>query len=341
MTTMIHDINVGALAVYLQAQGVIAGGSLSAEKFPGGQSNPTFAIAAEGKRYVLRRKPPGQLLKSAHAIDREYRVMGALWNADFPVPKMVHYCTDASVIGSEFYLMEHVDGRILWQPSLPGVSNRDRSEIFDAMNATLAALHSIDIEKAGLGDFSRRGDAYFERQLTLWIKQYRASETHRIDELEAVMDYLQRALPPCDGHVVLCDGDYRLDNMILHPEENRVIAVIDWELSSLGHPLADLAYQCMQWRLPVDCALAGLGGIDRAELGIPPESQYVDQYCERRNIAKPNNWHFYLVFSYFRLAAILQGVVRRSIGGNSSSARAAAFKDMIQPIAADALALTG
>ncbi|GAB3379170.1 phosphotransferase family protein [Spongiibacter taiwanensis] len=337
--TAINFINTNALATYLRERDILPVKHLSAEKFPGGQSNPTFSVAIDGKRYVLRRKPPGQLLKSAHAIDREFRVMDALGKAGFPVPAMLHYCDDESVIGSEFYLMEYVDGRILWAPSLPDYRPAERAEIFDAMNSTLAALHRLDVNKIGLGDYSRRGDAYFERQLSLWIKQYRAAETSTLGELETVITYLQQNLPPCDGRVVLSHGDYRLDNMIFHPSQAKVIAVIDWELSALGHPLADLAYQCMQWRLPENSELAGLGSLSRRELGIPDEEEYTSRYFERTGLSRPANWNYYLVFSYFRLAAIFQGVVKRSRDGNSSNKRAAALNDMIQPIAHCALAL--
>ncbi len=332
-------IDAPRLGDYLRGNGIVEVGDIRAEKFPGGQSNPTFLVTIDGKRYVLRRKPPGQLLKSAHAIDREFRVMRALAAVDFPVPTMLHYCDDERVLGSEYYLMEHVDGRIFWAASLPDLNPVQRGKIFDAMNATLAKLHSLDINEIGLTNYSRRGDGYFERQLALWVKQYRAAEAECIDEIEAVIDYLQSNLPPCDGRVVLSHGDYRLDNMIFHSSEERVLAVIDWELSALGHPLADLAYQCMQWRLPEDCELAGLGTLDRSSLGIPTEEEYLARYFERSGIPRPENWNFYLVFSYFRLAAILQGVVKRSENGNSSNDRAAAFKAMIRPLAEDALAL--
>ncbi|QQD19194.1 phosphotransferase family protein [Spongiibacter nanhainus] len=335
----VDHLDTQRLGQYLTDQNILEVGDIRAEKFPGGQSNPTFLVTIDDKHYVLRRKPPGQLLKSAHAIDREYRVMAALAKVNFAVPNMLHYCRDETAIGSEFYLMEHVEGRIFWAPSLPELSTDQRANIFDAMNKTLAELHSLDINALGLADYSRRGEGYFERQLALWIKQYRAAETRHIAEMESIIGYLQEALPPCDGRVVLSHGDYRLDNMIFHPSDERILAVIDWELSALGHPLADLAYQCMQWRLPGDCELAGLGSLDRRELGIPSEEEYIERYFARSDVARPSNWSFYLVFSYFRLAAILQGVVKRSIEGNSSNTRAAAFNAMIEPIARDALAL--
>lgn len=289
------------------------------EKFHSGQSNPTWLVTARSGRYVLRAKPPGQLLKSAHQVDREYRVMKALAATSVPVPSVLYLSPEDSPIGRMFYVMAFVEGRIFWDPALAGLSsNAERTAIYDAMNATLAALHDLDVEAAGLGDYGRPGN-YFERQLTRWTSQYRASETGASTNMNRLIAWLEAYLPPDDGVVSLVHGDYRLDNMIFAPDRPEVLAVLDWELSTLGHPYADLAYQCMQWRLPHDSVFKGLGGIDRAALGLPSEEAYVRQYCQRRNIAGIDNWAFYLAFSFFRLAAICQGVYKRALDGNASN----------------------
>ena len=292
---------------------------VSIDKFKAGQSNPTYLINATGGRFVLRAKPPGELLKSAHQVDREYRVMKALWPTPVPVPRVLHLADEDSPIGRMFFVMEYLDGRVLWDPALPEANdNADRAAIYDAMNATLAALHDVDIEAVGLSDFGKPG-SYFERQLTRWTSQYRASETERVEAMERLIDWLEKNQPPDDGIVGLVHGDYRLDNMMFAKGEPRVIAVLDWELSTLGHPYADLAYQCMQWRLPHSSGFRGLGGLDRAELGIPSEGDYVAAYCRRRGIDAIGNWTFYLAFSFFRLAAICQGVYKRALDGNASN----------------------
>lgn len=301
------------------------------KKFGSGQSNPTYLITAESGQYVLRAKPPGQLLKSAHQVDREFRVMSALKGSAVPVPAMLHLSGEASPLGRMFYLMEYIEGRIFWNPALPDVaSNHERAAIYDAMNATLAALHSVDVEAAGLTDFGKPG-SYFERQLARWTSQYRASETETVADMDRLIAWLEQHLPPDDGLVSLVHGDYRLDNMIFAPDRPDVVAVLDWELSTLGHPYADLAYQCMQWRLPNAGSLRGLAGVDRPALGIPTEEAYVDAYCRRRSIDRIDHWPFYLAFSFFRLAAICQGVYKRALDGNASNPdKAKTYRQAVQ-----------
>nr|WP_220100176.1 phosphotransferase family protein [Alteromonas antoniana] len=307
------------------------------EKFSGGQSNPTFLLTSEAGQFVLRRQPPGKLLKSAHAVDREFRVIRALADSDVPVPKVYHLCEDPDVIGSMFYVMAYVKGNIYWNSALPEIDSNDtRRAMYHEMNRVLAALHSVDIDAAGLSDYGKPGN-YFARQLSRWTQQYRASELEHIEEIETLITYLEENQPEDDGQVSLVHGDFRLDNMIFdNPSDGsaRVKAVLDWELSTLGHPYADLAYQCMQLRLPSKLAhAAGLGGLDRDALGIPSEQEYVQEYCERRGIGKIHNWTFYLAFSFFRLAAILQGVVKRAHDGNASSDKAMQLGKMVRPLA--------
>jgi len=314
-------------------------GTLTAEKFAGGQSNPTFKLTAGDQSWVLRRKPPGELLKSAHAVDREYRVITALCDTDVPVPKTYVLCEDEAVIGSMFYVMEYMEGRILWDPLLPeAADNAERSAVYDAMNQTMAALHNVNVEAVGLGDFGRPGN-YFERQLSRWSKQYRASETQRIEAMETLMTWLEANMPADDGAVSLVHGDYRLDNMMFHPTEPRVIALLDWELSTLGHPLADLANQCMAWMLPREGGLKGLAGVDRAALGIPSDQEYIANYCQRTGRDGIEHWNFYTTFSLFRLAAILQGIVKRAEIGTASSTEADSRGEMVVPLANMALEL--
>ena len=295
-------------------------------------ANPTFLIDAASGKYVLRRKPSGELLKSAHAVDREYKVIKALADSDVPVAKAYHLCEDDSVIGSMFYVMEYIDGRVMWDPALPDTNNTERSEIYSEMNRVLAALHSVDIEKVGLSDYGRPGN-YFERQTGRWSKQYRASETESIPEMETLMTWLPANMPADDGRIALAHGDFRLDNMMFHPKENRVLALVDCELSTLGHPFADLAYQCMQLRMSRDAVMPGLGNLDREALGIPTEAEYVTQYCERMGLESIPNWPFYMAFSFFRFAAILQGVKKRALDGNASSEKAMAMGELVKPLA--------
>ncbi|QFU75280.1 phosphotransferase family protein [Halioglobus maricola] len=327
-----QDLDISKLREYLTDHIPDMEGPLTAEKFAGGQSNPTFKLTSGDKHYVLRRKPPGELLKSAHAVDREFRVISALYDTDVPVPRTYTLCEDESVIGSMFYVMEYLDGRILWDPALPDASNSDRAEIFDSMNAAMAALHNVDIDAVGLSDYGRPGN-YFERQLNRWTKQYRASELEKIPDMDRLIDYLAQNMPEDDGRLGIVHGDYRLDNLMFHASQNHAIAVLDWELSTLGNPLADLANQCAAWKLPGMGGIQGLQGADRAALGIPSDEEYIAKYCERTGRGKIENWNFYIVFSLFRLAAILQGVAMRAHQGNASSKEAKARGAMVKPLA--------
>jgi len=313
---------------------------LQVEKFDGGQSNPTFKLSTQDGTYVLRRKPPGALLKSAHAVDREYRVISALADTDVPVPRTHVLCEDDSIIGSMFYVMEYMEGRILWDPVLPEASdNAERAAIYDAMNQTMAALHNVDVASVGLADYGRPGN-YFERQVSRWSKQYRASEIEDIELMNTLMDWLPANMPEDDCTVSLVHGDYRLDNMMFHPDQPHVIALLDWELSTLGHPLADLANQCMAWMLPREGRIKGLAGVDRAALGIPSDEDYIARYCERTGRSGIENWNFYLAFSLFRLAAILQGIRKRAEIGTASSAAPDSQGNAVFLIASMAMELT-
>ncbi len=335
-----QTLDTSRLQGYLEEHIPGFSGELTAEKFAGGQSNPTFKLSAGGKHYVLRRKPPGELLKSAHAVDREYKVITALRDTDVPVAKTYCLCEDEDVIGSMFYVMEFMDGRVFWDATLPEVdSNEERAAIYDEMNRVLAALHNVDYESVGLADFGRPGN-YFERQISRWTKQYRASETEHNKDMETLLEWLPTNLPADDGVVSLVHGDYRLDNVMFHPTEPRIIAVLDWELSTLGHPLADLSYQCMAWALPyANGGMSGLGGIDREALGLPSDDDYVARYCQRTGRDNIENWNFYMVFCFFRLAAILQGVKKRALIGTASSAEATARAAAVDPLAAAGVSL--
>lgn len=332
------ELDIDKLATYLESAIDGFSGLTSADKFSGGQSNPTYLLSADSGRYVLRRKPPGILLKSAHAVDREFRVMSALADTAVPVPTMRVLCEDESIIGSMFYVMDFVEGRIFWNAALPEQSPAEREAIYDTMNQVLADLHAVDPAAVDLADYGKPGN-YFERQLSRWNTQYRASETEHIPAMENLMLWLEQNKPADDGLVCINHGDFRLDNMMFDNHSTQVIALLDWELSTLGHPYADLAYQCMQLRIPGDAAIPGLGDVDRKTLGIPSEKEYVKRYCERRGIAAIDNWTFYIAFAFFRLSAILQGIQKRALDGNASSDKATAYGGLAKPLAEMGMAI--
>jgi aminoglycoside phosphotransferase (APT) family kinase protein len=313
-----HRFDAARLRQYLE--GALPGfaGPLEVKQFQGGQSNPTYLLTTPGRRYVMRSKPgpAAKLLPSAHAVEREFRVMRALAAHGVPVPEVLLLCEDESVLGRAFFVMAHVDGRVLWDPSLPGMEPSQRGAVYDEMNRVIAALHSVDPAAAGLADYGRAGN-YFERQIGRWSKQYRASETEAIEAMDRLLEWLPAHVPPGDETAVV-HGDFRLDNLIFHPTEARVLAVIDWELSTLGHPLADFSYLCMCWHIPPG-AFRGIAGLDLAALGIPSEQAFITRYCERTGRTGIADWNFYLAYNLFRIAAILQGVYKRALEGIASS----------------------
>jgi aminoglycoside phosphotransferase (APT) family kinase protein len=326
-----HRFDQPALERYLSEflPGLVA--PVAVEQFKGGQSNPTYRLAdSRGKRYVLRRKPPGQLLPSAHAVDREFRVMSALGSVGFPVPRTHLLCDDPSVVGSAFFVMDCIDGRIFWDQSLPGVSRDERAAIYEEMNRVIALLHSVDYDAIGLGTYGKPGN-YFERQIKRWTDQYRASETEVIEAMDNLIAWLPSNIPDGDETAIV-HGDYRLDNMIFHPTQPRVLAVLDWELSTLGHPLADFAYHCMSWHIAPG-SFRGIAGLDLAALGIPSEDEYIARYCERTGRSGIAHWNFYLAFSLFRIAGILQGVAKRALIGTAASAEAVETGKRARPMA--------
>jgi aminoglycoside phosphotransferase (APT) family kinase protein len=327
-----HRFDVAALERYMREQVPGFSGPLEVEQFKGGQSNPTFRLRAGGRTYVMRRKPPGKLLPSAHAVDREYRVITALAETGVPVPRTYALCTDESLIGSMFFLMEHVEGRVLWDPQLPGMAPAERAAIFDELNRVIAALHRVDYAAIGLADYGKPGN-YFTRQIERWGKQYKASETEPIEAMDRLIEWLPRNIPASDETSIV-HGDYRLDNVIFHPSQPRILAVLDWELSTLGHPMADFAYHAMAWRLSSK-EFRGLRGADLAALGIPGEAQYLDRYLERVGKPRPApaEWEFYVVFNLFRAAAIFQGVMARAVAGNAASAQAVETGKRARPTA--------
>jgi aminoglycoside phosphotransferase (APT) family kinase protein len=337
-----HAFDVARLAEWMRTNvaGFDGGAAMTVAQFRGGQSNPTFLLQAGGRRYVLRRKPPGKLLPSAHAVDREFRVISALAGTDVPIARALALCTDESVIGTTFYVMDCVEGRILWDPALPGTTPAGRGAIYDAMNRAIAALHRVDPASVGLADYGRPG-SYFERQTARWTQQYRAAETEKIEPMDRLIDWLPKHIPAGDDATIV-HGDFRIDNLVFHPVEPKVLAVLDWELSTLGHPMADFAYHCLPWHLPPG-KMRGVAGLDLATLGIPQETDYVARYCQRTGRAPvtAGEWNYYLAFNLFRLASIAQGIMSRALQGNAASAQAVETGKMARPVAEAAWRLVG
>jgi len=332
-------LDAARLEKYLAAQVAGFAGPLTVWQFKGGQSNPTYLLQTPGRAYVLRRKPPGKLLPSAHAVDREYRVIRALHAQDFPVAQPLLYCDDEQVSGTAFYLMSFVDGRVFWEPQMPGSSPAERAAVYDAMNDTIARLHSFEPEKIGLADFGR-GENYVARQIERWSKQYRASETEKIDEMERLIAWLPSHIPPA-GPARLVHGDYRLDNLIVAREAPQILAVLDWELSTLGDPIADFSYHLMAWHMPHSESAAGtasLVGHDLKALGIPSMADYVDLYVKRTGLDPRPHLPAYLAYNFFRIAAILQGIIGRVRDGTATSEFAPAKAEMVRPLAEKAWA---
>jgi aminoglycoside phosphotransferase (APT) family kinase protein len=335
-----HAFDIDALTGWLEAHLDGFKGPLTVEMFKGGQSNPTYKLITPAQSYVMRAKPGpvARLLPSAHAIEREYKVMGGLAGTDVPVPRMLCLCEDESVIGRAFYVMEFKTGRVLWDQSLPGMDNAERAAVYDELNRVIAALHSVNIADQGLADYGRPSH-YVERQIARWSKQYVASITQPIPEMDRLMEWLPAHMPASarDASMTsIVHGDYRLDNVMFHPTEPRAIAVLDWELSTLGHPLADFSYHCMSWHIAPG-AFRGIGGLDVESLGIPTQSAYIRRYCERTGLTTPEalapDWNFYLAYNLFRMAAILQGIAKRVEAGTASSEQAVASGRGARPMA--------
>jgi aminoglycoside phosphotransferase (APT) family kinase protein len=334
-----HRFNEANLDAWMRDHVPDYHGPIAVTQFKGGQSNPTFLLKTADRRYVLRRKPVGELLPSAHAVDREFRVLQALAGTQIPVAQTHTLCEDTSVIGSSFYVMDHVEGRIFWDPALPDMTPAERAVIFDELNRVIGALHSVQPTDIGLADYGRPG-AYLERQITRWTRQYQAAQTEPIEAANRLMEWLPRHMPS-EGSTRLVHGDYRIDNVIFHPTEPRIVAVLDWELSTLGDPLVDFSYHCMAWRMSPQGS-RGLLGLDLASLGIPSESEYLNTYMNRTGCTQdlpPHVWNYYMVFNLFRLASILQGVAKRALLGNASNANATDAGKRARPLAEQAWAL--
>ena len=338
--TEAHAFDLAALSAWLEKNLEGFAGPLTVEMFKGGQSNPTFKLITPQRSYVMRAKPGPQalLLPSAHAIEREFAVMRGLHGTDVPVPRMFVLCEDESVIGRAFYVMEFMAGRVLWDQSLPGMTPGQRAALYDEMNRVIAALHSVDYKARGLENYGKPGN-YFERQIGRWSKQYLASVTQPIPEMNRLIEWLPAHMPASardDRLTSIVHGDFRLDNLMFAPDEARALAVLDWELSTLGHPLADFSYHCMSWHIPPG-TFRGIGGLDLASLGIPSEAEYIRRYCERTGFTTPEalapDWNFYLAYNMFRIAAILQGIAKRVEAGTASSAQAKASGAGARPMA--------
>lgn len=325
-----HRVDSAALESYLHEHVEGFEGGLQLEEFKGGQSNPTYKLTAGSKRYVMRRKPPGTLLKSAHAVDREYKVISALGNTDVPVSKTHCLCTDDSIIGSWFYVMDYVDGRIFWDLQIPSVDKIERSSIYDSLNDSIAKLHNVDYKAVGLADFGKSTD-YIARQINRWSKQYHLSQTDDIPEMDRLIEWLPKNIPSGDEACIV-HGDYRLDNVMVHKSQPRVEAILDWELSTIGHPLADFAYHCMSWLLVTD-EFSTLSNAQRRAKGIPTVEEYVAKYCERTGRDGIENWDFYMAYNMFRIAAIIQGIRGRVRDGTAASQAAGEMTDRVTPMA--------
>jgi aminoglycoside phosphotransferase (APT) family kinase protein len=327
-----HSFDTQRLQTWMQTHIAGFSGPIEVRQFAGGQSNPTFLVQSPARRYVLRRKPPGKLLPSAHAVDREFRVLAALKGSAVPVAQVHALCEDLEVIGSVFYVMDYVEGRIFWDALLPEVAATERGAVYSEMVRVLAALHSVDYAAVGLGDYGKPG-RYVERQVARWTQQYRASQTEKLESMERLMEWLPQHIPD-DEQTSIVHGDFRLDNTIFHPTEPRILAVLDWELSTLGHPLVDLAYYCLRFHLPV-AEFRGLGGVDPKSHSLPTEAESVAQYCRLRGIAPlpAKDWAYYQAFCMFRLAGILQGVLARALQGNASGASALEAGRRARPLA--------
>jgi aminoglycoside phosphotransferase (APT) family kinase protein len=334
-----HRFDEARLFQWMEEHVIGFAGPMRVEQFKGGQSNPTYKLSTPGKSYVLRRKPRGNLLKGAHAVEREAKVLKGLELAKFPVPYVHALCTDEAVIGTWFYVMDMVDGRIFWDATLPGIATQERPAYFDAMASTIAALHKVDYRRVGLGDFGKHGD-YFKRQIARWSKQYLEDElAGRDPDMDKLIEWLPMNIPQQD-ETTLVHGDFRIDNMIFHPTEPRVLAVLDWELSTLGHPLADFTYHTMMYHIPPHIA-AGLTGADLAALNIPSEEEYVAAYCARTGRTSIPDYTFYLIFNLFRFAAIVHGIKGRVIRGTASSEQAEERSRSMPEITRIAWGLTG
>ncbi len=335
-----HSFDIATLEAWLTQHLAGFKGPLTVEMFKGGQSNPTYKLITPSQSYVMRAKPGpvAKLLPSAHAIEREFKVMGGLFGTNVPVAQMHVLCEDESIIGRAFYVMEFVQGRVLWEQTLPDMTNTQRADIYDAMNRVIAALHTVPFAQRGLADYGRPGN-YFERQIGRWSKQYVASVTQPIPEMDKLMAWLPNNMPSSasdESKVSIVHGDYRLDNLMFHASEPRVLAVLDWELSTIGHPLADFSYHCMAWHIPPG-TFRGIGGVDVKSLGIPTEDEYIHRYCDRTGLTTPADlkadWNFYLAYNMFRIAAILQGIAKRVEAGTASSAQAKASGAGARPMA--------